>query len=589
MDLTNAFNTVEREPILSYLAEEFPEALPWAAWSLCSEAPLLSADQIVSSRTGVQQGDPLGPLFFACGIQKAILQIQQEHPSSFHVYYLDDGTIVGPLSDLDVALSKLTERLPHLGLHVNLVKTKLFTRHPIQSFPNLSQLIGLSSEGLEALGTPIGTPSFVQQHVERKFTQAANFCEKVKLVSNSQVAFALLRFCAGTCRIVHLAKVVPPDCLQRFLWNLDEAMVATAQHCGGLVLNHVAREQLFLPTRLGGVGFMSSLRTAPPAFVTTLQRFLAEGSHTLKVPDQVTSLARIEYPSALQALERASPPTASQALQWLDQPTAFSSVHDDFSSLKWWNDLLAQSVRKSLLDSVNARDRARLLCQGDGNSGCWLEPCPSESLGLRLSSSEFSILLKWWLGLPVMPDAPGCSCPLCGDAADIFGDHALACRRGGFYPRHTAVRSFLWHLGTAAGLRTTCEVGLGGLERPADVLFSHWKGGAPLAVDAVVVHPLNPSTPFSQVQSGEESLVTAEQEKRNKSESACQAAGVQFAPFALSTFGRMGDTAQSIFHDLVASMPDSRQGPEQSKFMQQLQLALKREIARMLLQGALRP
>ena len=62
-------------------------------------------------------------------------------------------------------------------------------------------------------------------------------------------------------------------------------------------------------------------------------------------------------------------------------------------------------------------------------------------------------------------------------------------------------------------------------------------------------------------------------------------------PFALSTFGRLGPESQQLFHDLTrflkrgdASLSDS--DPVRSR-AQQLQLALMREVARMLLQGAL--
>ena len=182
-------------------------------------------------------------------------------------------------------------------------------------------------------------------------------------------------------------------------------------------------------------------------------------------------------------------------------------IHENYSSLSWWDDILAKHEKNRLVDNAPARDRARLRCIADEFASCWLEPCPTESLGLRLSSAEFTVLVKWWLGLPVVPDFAGIRCPLCSDALDAHGDHLLTCTR------RSAIQTFLWHLTRAAGLRVTIEEGLGGPERPGDLFVSYWKGGDPLAVDIVVTHPLKPSTPFSSVKTGREAVLEAEQRK----------------------------------------------------------------------------
>ena len=53
----------------------------------------------------------MGPFLFACGIHDAIRSVQAEHSGSYHVFFLDDGHMVGLLSDLDQALMKLRELL----------------------------------------------------------------------------------------------------------------------------------------------------------------------------------------------------------------------------------------------------------------------------------------------------------------------------------------------------------------------------------------------------------------------------------------------------------------------------------------------
>ncbi len=590
LGLANAFNSISRTPIIDFVARKFPEARPWTQWSLCRAAPLLTNRAVLSSQTGVQQGDPLGPFLFACGIHDTIQGVQAEHGDSYHVYFLDDGTIAGPLTDLNEALGKLEVRLQAIDLRINMNKTRLITTSPWASYTNLRKVGKVESEGFELLGTPVGTVPALQHQVSLKFQRAHSFCEKVQLIHNSQVAIALLRFCNGACKVVHLAKALPPSVLHAHLERLDEAMVSTFQACCRVVVSPSARKQIFLPSRYGGVGLGSSVTMAAPAFTTTVQRFLASGAAAVGAPPAVRTQALNEFPSAVEALRHVSPPEAQQALAWLEQPSATVDVHENFSSQSWWSDLLAKHARNILLDSSTARDRARLFCIADEFASCWLEPCPTESLGLRLSSSEFTVLMKWWLGQAVTPDLSSMRCPACGDAADVFGDHALACKRGGFVQRHSAVIGFLWHLATAAGLRVRTEVGVGGPERPGDLWFSHWKGAGPLAVDGVIVHPLNPSLPYTSIKTGLEAVTEEEQRKRDKNGPLCAAARVAFEPFAMSTFGRLGESSSKLFKELIALLPEAASKDEREKlsrrYSQQLQLALKRDIARMLLQGS---
>ena len=55
---------------------------------------------VIHSCEGVQQGDPLGPLLFCVAVQDLIRSLCSE----FCVFYLDDGTLGGPL---DVVSSDL--------------------------------------------------------------------------------------------------------------------------------------------------------------------------------------------------------------------------------------------------------------------------------------------------------------------------------------------------------------------------------------------------------------------------------------------------------------------------------------------------
>jgi len=58
------------------------------------ERLLYDHEHTIESRAGVQQGDPLGPLYFCCGIMAMVNDIQAMNPV-YNKWYMDDGGIVG--------------------------------------------------------------------------------------------------------------------------------------------------------------------------------------------------------------------------------------------------------------------------------------------------------------------------------------------------------------------------------------------------------------------------------------------------------------------------------------------------------------
>jgi len=63
--------------------------------------------------------------------------------------------------------------------------------------------------------------------------------------------------------------------------------------------------------------------------------------------------------------------------------------------------------------------------------------------GLCLTGANYSTLLKWQLGVHLLPaDCAGRPCPLCGWPVDVFGDHAVSCKKSGFEDRHLGTQTF---------------------------------------------------------------------------------------------------------------------------------------------------
>ena len=109
----------------------FPELLPWVSWCYGTHPLLWHPLGQISSESGVQQGDPLGPLLFALVLQKLVSSLDTDEECAeilLQAWYLDDGALAGTRSAVLRALHVIEELGPALGLHVNLAKCEMFSR-----------------------------------------------------------------------------------------------------------------------------------------------------------------------------------------------------------------------------------------------------------------------------------------------------------------------------------------------------------------------------------------------------------------------------------------------------------------------------
>ena len=150
--------------------------LVWQAYSLPSN--LFFRDSIISSATGIQQGDPLGPALFSLAI----------HPDLSSVF-LDNGTLDGTLQSITEDLELILHRYSQLGLNLNLSKYELYVSGADPSFISgvINQLHLLTS------GIWILDPSEIML-LGSPLTMEAAFKSKLNaihtLVSRLEVLFA---------------------------------------------------------------------------------------------------------------------------------------------------------------------------------------------------------------------------------------------------------------------------------------------------------------------------------------------------------------------------------------------------------------
>ena len=162
----------------------------------------------------MQQGDPLGPLFFALVLHKVIAAIDADDDYLrliLQAWYLDDGVLAGPRQAVLRALSIIEDLGPPLGIFINLSKCELFSRSDISMFPPVMKASHVPH--LDILGTPIGDFLFCTGFFAAKRAELTKLLSMLEDVSDidPQVAFNLLRLCSGFCKMVHLARSTPPS------------------------------------------------------------------------------------------------------------------------------------------------------------------------------------------------------------------------------------------------------------------------------------------------------------------------------------------------------------------------------------------
>ena len=187
LDFQNAFNTLRRDKMLHAVLEKIPSIYPLAHCAYSTHS-FLYYDQkgIILSMEGVQQGDPLGPLLFCIAIHNLVVSIKSE----FTIFYLDDGTLGGPVEDVMSDLATVEDEAKILGLHLNHRKSELISKDAttrelvLSSSPLLNPI---NPENAVLLGSPIGSRPSLDDTIKPRLTTfeywvtESSFCRHMML------------------------------------------------------------------------------------------------------------------------------------------------------------------------------------------------------------------------------------------------------------------------------------------------------------------------------------------------------------------------------------------------------------------------
>ena len=122
VDVANAFKTVLRPAILQGASALTPAVVPWLQFCYSQTVPLYTGSTVIPSSVGTHQGCPLGHLGFALGVHNALQTPLRQSTVHWMSFYLDDGHLLGSVTDLAAGPSVLQTQLAAIGLNINLGK-----------------------------------------------------------------------------------------------------------------------------------------------------------------------------------------------------------------------------------------------------------------------------------------------------------------------------------------------------------------------------------------------------------------------------------------------------------------------------------
>ena len=641
VDLRNAFNNISRTAFAALTREHFPELSPWVEWCYTTESILTYGFRQISSKEGVQQGDPLGPLLFSLVMQMVTTEIDRQLPGllKLNLWYLDDGILGGKAQDVRRALDIIERVGPQWGIFLNANKCEAIT-HPesaehLDSFGNIPTTKKTSEGNFSILGSPVGTTDFCTEFLrEHTLLPAEESLAAIEYMEDPQVSLALIRQCAGFSQMAYSLRTTPTNSVHELCEELDTAILHTTER-SICPLNEDAAAQVQRPKSYGGFGLRSSAMHASSAYVSSVS-FAADkdnwnsldakdfadavldvnsraGTSVLEEktglisPQHASSLSHLKKVLGLRGSKRPLPanlpvaPPGDTTTPYFEQTKLdheFSSSNDRVARQKVLSRAISSREYTDAYQKADPQTRARWISQSGKGAGDWLFVTPSREKGHAFTKTEFRTLCTWWLGQKVYPETHPCPVSGCTLPMGPQGDHALVCKHDyGISARHNALALQFFDVCQKANLSPKREHSLGNrgpggaLTRPGDVFLPSYTLGKGLVFDFAVTHVQQQKytdlvRSAGMVAAGAFAEKYATNHKRGQRQEAIEA-GHDFTAMVVESYGSWSPTSLHMLKKIAGKRAATCKGDmsEQASMfflLQDMNVTLMRSQARML-------
>jgi hypothetical protein len=573
VDFSNAFNTVRRACVDEEVAARFPELLPYFRFAYGRPTVLRGVDGVpmVTSATGVRQGDPLGPLLFCLGLDRVLRDVAAAFPEVHLLALLDDVTLLGPSAAIEGCFQALTDRALQVGLRVN--QRKSMRLRVASDEPDAPR-----AEGTLVLGCAIGPDAFVERITRERLEEYTRILAPVSRLP-SQIAVAVIQ-AAINARPVFTARttltLLAADAFSSFDRKIDGALALLAGTNAPVLPRH-AQILRALPQAKGGLAIPRISELAPHAFAASFTA--AAVSLAVKCPRLVEQLhLRAHVLRPVTELARSVTPAhfvlgndgGEQAEDgwilprcWV--PPSEAPVDGDAAPFleaprqKVLTAALVSSQEEELVSLLSHSRGASALVRSAAHRGsAWFLSAMRFPL-LRLSHQAMQVALS--LRLLVVPPTPTlCRCSSCGMVvADPISclTHGMDCNalQATRTSRHTLVRNALAEM--LRKLFGAQSVHLEPRFDNAQLDVSVTMALGDRFIDVAIVNPGAASAPAAAAIQDDAAAVERAHRKRLQYAHVLASHGINAAealvPFVIETTGRFGPDAKKFLDEVMVA------------------------------------
>ncbi|KAL0215582.1 hypothetical protein P9112_007766 [Eukaryota sp. TZLM1-RC] len=224
LDFKNAFISVSRSSILPLLRKHFPEVGPFFYSFYGKSSTLVYENFDLLSSSGVKQGDPLGPFFFCLAIHLLMCELNEKFPEIDIVAYMDDISVIAPISILKQIATFIQQRYEDIGLSLNISKCLIIGHEPIDFFINDVNVpfINYDQSGFRFLGCYLENIEEVNGQLLTLLTQFGNELESIENLNiEKHLKFFFLQICYSG-KFTHILRSTSPSISLEFCRIFNE-------------------------------------------------------------------------------------------------------------------------------------------------------------------------------------------------------------------------------------------------------------------------------------------------------------------------------------------------------------------------------
>ncbi|XP_055329721.1 uncharacterized protein LOC129582262 isoform X2 [Paramacrobiotus metropolitanus] len=261
--------------MLQCVLQHFPEYYPFvlSAYGAPSVLSCSGSDEDLSSATGIQQGDPMGPLLYCLVSLLFCINLC----SRLKVFFLDDGALGGTVEEVAEDLVSIITASSAAGLQLNPAKCEMLliggsveerevAKNRLHSIA--PGAIVLQPETVTFLGAPL-TDEAITHSLQQKIASLKIFADRLRLLS-AHHGFYLLRNCLSIPKLMYTLRCSPcwkvPELLDEFDGHVKEVL----EEITNTELDGQVYTQATLPVAKGGLGVRRAKALAPSAFLASM-------------------------------------------------------------------------------------------------------------------------------------------------------------------------------------------------------------------------------------------------------------------------------------------------------------------------------